>query len=25
VPGSERNLKITYPADLAIAELLLSH
>ncbi len=23
VPGSERNLKITYPADLAIAELLL--
>jgi 2-C-methyl-D-erythritol 4-phosphate cytidylyltransferase len=24
VPGSERNLKITYPADLAIAELLLS-
>jgi 2-C-methyl-D-erythritol 4-phosphate cytidylyltransferase len=24
VPGSERNLKITYPTDLAIAELLLS-
>jgi 2-C-methyl-D-erythritol 4-phosphate cytidylyltransferase len=24
VPGSERNMKITYPADLAIAELLLS-
>jgi ribitol-5-phosphate 2-dehydrogenase (NADP+) / D-ribitol-5-phosphate cytidylyltransferase len=24
VPGSERNLKITYPADLAIAEILLN-
>ena len=25
VPGSERNLKITFPGDLAIAETLLSH
>ena len=25
VPGSERNLKITYPADLAIAEVLLRY
>ncbi len=24
VPGSERNIKITYPADLAVAEALLS-
>ncbi len=24
VPGSDRNLKITYPADLAIAEELLN-
>jgi 2-C-methyl-D-erythritol 4-phosphate cytidylyltransferase len=24
VPGSDRNIKITYPADLAIAEVLLS-
>ncbi len=24
IPGSERNLKITYPADLRIAESLLS-
>jgi 2-C-methyl-D-erythritol 4-phosphate cytidylyltransferase len=24
VPGSERNLKITYAADLAIAEALLT-
>jgi len=24
VPGSERNIKITYPEDLAIAELLLA-
>jgi 2-C-methyl-D-erythritol 4-phosphate cytidylyltransferase len=24
VPGSERNMKITYPQDLAIAEALLS-
>jgi 2-C-methyl-D-erythritol 4-phosphate cytidylyltransferase len=24
VPGSERNIKITYPADLAVAEVLLS-
>jgi 2-C-methyl-D-erythritol 4-phosphate cytidylyltransferase len=24
VPGSERNLKITYPRDLRIAEALLS-
>jgi 2-C-methyl-D-erythritol 4-phosphate cytidylyltransferase len=23
VPGSERNIKITYPCDLAIAEALL--
>ncbi len=23
VPGSERNIKITYPRDLAIAEALL--
>jgi hypothetical protein len=24
VPGSERNIKITYPGDLSIAEVLLS-
>jgi 2-C-methyl-D-erythritol 4-phosphate cytidylyltransferase len=24
VPGSERNLKVTYPADLAVAEVLLA-
>jgi 2-C-methyl-D-erythritol 4-phosphate cytidylyltransferase len=24
VPGSERNIKITYPGDLTIAEVLLS-
>ena len=24
VPGSDRNIKITYPADLAVAEVLLS-
>jgi 2-C-methyl-D-erythritol 4-phosphate cytidylyltransferase len=24
VPGSETNLKVTYPGDLAIAEALLS-
>jgi 2-C-methyl-D-erythritol 4-phosphate cytidylyltransferase len=24
VPGSERNIKVTYPGDLAIAELLLA-
>jgi 2-C-methyl-D-erythritol 4-phosphate cytidylyltransferase len=24
VPGSERNIKITYPQDLAIAELMLA-
>jgi 2-C-methyl-D-erythritol 4-phosphate cytidylyltransferase len=25
VPGSERNIKVTYPGDLAIAEVLLAH
>jgi 2-C-methyl-D-erythritol 4-phosphate cytidylyltransferase len=25
VPGSDRNIKITYPADLAVAEVLLGH
>jgi 2-C-methyl-D-erythritol 4-phosphate cytidylyltransferase len=24
VPGSERNIKVTYPHDLAVAEALLS-
>jgi len=24
VPGSERNLKVTYPHDLAVAEALLA-
>ena len=24
VPGSERNLKVTYPQDLAVAEALLA-
>ena len=24
VPGSERNIKVTYPEDLALAELILA-